>query len=568
MEGDFPEYAYPTAATLELKPGAQVMFIRNDGSAEKRYFNGKIGEITGMSQKAVEVRCPGEAGIISVEPTTWENITYSVDPTTAEISQKIIGTFSQYPLKLAWAITIHKSQGLTFDRAIIDAEAAFAHGQVYVALSRCRTFEGLVLSSPLSVPALKADQAIRRFTAETAGQKPPRQTLAVAKGRYQQQLLLDCFSFERLGSLLGRLAVLLRSNAQVIQTSGAEAIPEAQRQTYAEICTVGQNFKRQLQGLFNADRLPADDPVICERLFKATVYFQNKFDEVLSPCLENLSFESDNKEIRKKINNTLKLLREEAAVKLAGIKSCREGFSPAGYLRALSAAAISAGLDAKKSKPETETRQYTEADIGHPELFQDLRQWRNRKAAEENLARFQVLHQKTLVQIAVHLPDTLDALKKIKGIGERLAQRYGRELTAMVAAYRNKHGITEVFLPEPTRPEPPSLPPSKPEVKEDTKKVSLELFEHGLTIAQIASRRGLTAATIEAHMAHFVSRGHLEIDKLVASEKRCAIEKKIAEASKATLKVLKTDLGSDYSYGEIKLVLAHLRHLEQKCAIS
>jgi ATP-dependent exoDNAse (exonuclease V) alpha subunit len=165
-EGDFPEHAYPTAGTLEVKMGAQVMFIRNDMSADKRYFNGKIGEVTGIASDRIEVLCPGDREPITVEKSTWENIEYTVDPATAEISQKVIGTFRQYPLKLAWAITIHKSQGLTFDKAVIDAQAAFAHGQVYVALSRCRTLEGLVLSAPLTGVAIQTDRAVQRFVKE------------------------------------------------------------------------------------------------------------------------------------------------------------------------------------------------------------------------------------------------------------------------------------------------------------------------------------------------------------------------------------------------------------------
>jgi len=191
-----------------------------------------------------------------VEKITWENIEYTVDAKTAEISQRVIGTFRQYPLKLAWAITIHKSQGLTFDKAIIDAQAAFAHGQVYVALSRCRTFEGMVLSSPLTSFAVKADPTVQRFVTETANNRLTPETLAAAKSLYQQNLLLECFSFERVRWLLGRLRALLRGNAEVIQTSGGGDIVEVQQRATAEICDVGEKFKRQLQGMFTR-RQPA-----------------------------------------------------------------------------------------------------------------------------------------------------------------------------------------------------------------------------------------------------------------------------------------------------------------------
>lgn len=559
LQGDFPEQSYPTASTLELKLGAQVMFIRNDMSAEKSYFNGKIGQVAGISGETIEVRCPGESMPIFVGKTTWENIEYAVDPKTAEITQKVMGLFSQYPLKLAWAITIHKSQGLTFDKAIIDAQAAFAHGQVYVALSRCRTLEGIVLSAPLGQLAVKSDPTVQRFVSEIEKSASPREKLAPARSRYQQRLLLECFDFENLQWLLGRLTGLLRGNAGIIQVSGGGGMTAIQQRAATEIFTVGDKFQRQLQGMFSEEIQPADDPAILDRLARAAVYFQDKFTTTLIPFIENIAVETDNKEIRKKINDALKFLKEAAAVKLAGILACREGFRPGRYLRALSTATMAA------NQPRPKERQvvYTEADVGHPELFEILRQWRKEKAAEEMVAHFRILHQKTLVQIAVHLPRTMVALGKIKGIGPRLAEKYGAELTTLVADYCEKNNMTEISLPEPTAQPPEVRNQAKPAKKEDSKIVSLELFQKGLTIDQVALRRGLATATIEGHIAFFVSRGELEIARVVPDEKRREIEQIIAGTHNKTLKELKTALGDHCSYGEIKLVLAHLVHIEQ-----
>ncbi len=550
VEGNFPEQAYPTAATLEMKTGAQVMFVRNDLSAEKRYFNGKIGEVTGISTDGIEVRCPGDPERIQVEKSTWENIEYAVDPETAEISQRVIGTFSQYPLKPAWAITIHKSQGLTFDRAIIDAQAAFAHGQVYVALSRCRSFEGMVLSSPLGPQLVKTDPAVQRFARETAGHAPSPEKVAMEKCRYQQRLVLACFTFERLVWLLGRFTGLLRGNARSIQVSGGIDIQAIQRQASAEIFTVAEKFKRQLQGMFRDTHPPASDPSIRDRLTRASGYFQEKFEGILTPPLESLEVESDNKEIRKKIRDIFKQLREETAIRRAGVKSCQDGFSPERYLRALSSAA----MDTKEARGKPRTVTYSEAEVGHPELFETLQQWRKQRAAEENVAPFQVLHQKTLVQIAVILPDSLPALKRIKGIGPRLAERYGAALTEMVTAYRREHGITEVSLPEPSVPRPRE----RRAAKEDTREVSLALFQKGHSISGIAAERNLAVSTIEGHLAHFVTRGELKIGRVLPDEKRQCIEKSIAEMPGKALGDLKRALGADFSYGEIKLVLAYL----------
>ena len=555
--GDFPEHAYPAAAALEVKIGAQVMFVRNDTSPTKCYFNGKIGKITGISGDTITVRCPGDAEAITVVKSTWENIEYTVDQQTAEISQRVIGTFSQYPLKLAWAITIHKSQGLTFDHAVIDAQAAFAPGQVYVALSRCRSFEGLVLSAPLTPKAIKTDPVIQRFAAERGNHRPQPETLAVAKIRYQQRLILECFDFGRLGWLLGRLTGILRGNAELIQIAGGNDLETVRQQVANEICTIGDKFKAQLNSMFSTSALPATDPAIRERLSKASAYFSERFARLLSPCLEKFAFETDNQAIRRKINDTVKILKEETAIKIAAVGSCSENFSSERYLRAISTAV----LTATPSKTKTATVIYSEADVGHPELFENLRQWRRNKAEAEGVAHFQVLHQKTLVQIAVRLPDSLPALKKVKGIGPRLADKYGAEITAIVAAYRRKHGIDAVSLPEPAADLPPSRSEATPPVAENTKRVTLELFQNGLTIPQITARRGLTAATIEGHLAYWVSRGELEINRLVADDKRRFIEEKIAGIRGKSLKKMKEALGKDCSYGDIKMVLAHLEHM-------
>ena len=150
IRDEFPEFSYPNASELVLKEGAQVMFVKNDLSGDRLFFNGKIGKVESFDEDVIVVKCPDDDFHIRVEMAEWQNMKYTLDEETKEIQETVVGTFTQYPLKLAWAITIHKSQGLTFDRAVIDARIAFAHGQVYVALSRCRTLNGLVLSSRIS----------------------------------------------------------------------------------------------------------------------------------------------------------------------------------------------------------------------------------------------------------------------------------------------------------------------------------------------------------------------------------------------------------------------------------
>ncbi|MGB3221826.1 MAG: helix-turn-helix domain-containing protein [Desulforhopalus sp.] len=559
IEGEFPEHSFPTAMTLEIKPQAQVMFVRNDSSPEKRFFNGKIGKITRISDKKIWIQCPDDREEIMVEPATWENIEYSLDQETLEITENKIGAFIQYPLKLAWAITIHKSQGLTFDRAIIDAQAAFAHGQVYVALSRCRTLEGMILSSPLSPRAVKTDRTVLRFIEQAGRDVPTAEKLTAAKIRYQQRLLLDCFDYQQLQGLFARLASIIDRNPQLIRILGAGDFHELRQKTANEICSVAINFQRQLQGLFSENTLPAEDPAVLERIQKASTYFQEKIDTVLGEDIASLQVETDNKELSKKAKKLCKLLQEETAVKRAAAQCCAGGFSSFDYLRAISSAAI-------KTIPKKETKTaitYSEADIDHPELFQTLREWRTAKSQTEGVPPFHIMHQKTLIQIVVNLPDTLKALMKIRGIGKILAERYGEDLVEMVSGYRKKKNIAEVILPvtSPPQPEKPKRPKEPEQPKIDTKKCSLDLFDQGLTIPQIADKRDMVASTIEGHLAHFVAKGELSVVRLLSTEKRQAIEKKLQLMPKSKLSEIKVALGNEYNYGDIKFVQAHMENL-------
>ena len=554
IEGDFPEPAYPSASTLQLKLGAQVMFIRNDPSSEKRYFNGKIGVISRFADKAIHIRCPDDSEEVVVEPAVWENIDYKLDQESLTITENRIGTFKQYPLRLAWAITIHKSQGLTFDRAVIDAQAAFAHGQVYVALSRCRTLDGIVLATPLSSRAIRTDDAVRRFSQEATRNPPSAAHLAAEKIRYQQRLLLECFDFQPLSGLLRRLVAILAANPGLTRQAGLEALRQAQKKSEVEIVSVGESFLQQLRGLFPPASLPADDRVIVERIGKAATYFQDRITEVLAKSIPDLQLDTENKTLRKQAGHALKSLQEAIAAKLAAVQSCQEGFSPSRYFQALSAAA----MGSPKTAPKPHAQAYAEADMAHNELYQTLTAWRSRKAGEEGLDPYRVLHQKTLIQIAVHLPDTLSALKQVKGIGDRLASRYGEELVALVGAYCLQNRPAAATATASMAPGPASDRPKAARI--DTKRTSLDLFEKGASPAQIAQQRELTLSTIEGHLAYFVERGQLAIDALLTTDRQSSIEAVISRMLGQPLGAIKQALGPDVSYGEIRLVQAHLKY--------
>ena len=210
VEGDFPENMYPVLHRLELKEGAQIMFTKND-SEGKAYFNGKLATVKSISEGEVEVSMADTHDLYVLKKEVWENKKYTVNTSTKELDDEVIGSFEQYPVKLAWAITVHKSQGLTFDKAIIDVERAFADGQVYVALSRLRSLDGLILSTHIDTSVVSTDKQVVLFTEEN---NRPAELNAVMKSKQQdfiRQLISKTFDFD---TLLKEIGYILKNKGE------------------------------------------------------------------------------------------------------------------------------------------------------------------------------------------------------------------------------------------------------------------------------------------------------------------------------------------------------------------
>ncbi len=553
VEGDYPEHTYPTAERLTLKKGAQVMFVRNDSAAEKRYFNGKIGTVSRIGPERIVVRCPGDDEI-EVEPITWENIKYTIDKKTKAISKEIIGQFIQYPLRLAWAITIHKSQGLTFERAVIDANAAFSHGQVYVALSRCKTFEGMVLNSPLSQRAVKTDGVVMRFVEQATRNPPTREQLDRARISYQQRLLQECWDYRDLQARLEKLLGLLHSNRRVLELRGSGPMDELERQAIEDIIVVSGKFQRQLKSLYREDQIPENDEYLQNRVRKASAYFSEKLQQGLVGWMRAFSFKTNNKALRKAIRQAVEGLQHAAAVKTSCMESCRDKFSTSAYLGAVA----NAEIDYKSRVPVAEKCfEYRTSDVEHPELLNALNQWRDKKAeAEEKdgATRYRILTPAVLRQIANALPTDLGVLIEIKGIGRHTVERYGRELLAIVSDYCQ---INDLDATSRSRPEQQRK--SKAGTREsDTRLVTYRLYKEGMSINEIAKQRGLKDTTIESHLARYIGAGKLPITDFVSDEKIARITAMFAERGEESLSLVKEQLGDDCSYGELRMVRAYL----------
>ncbi len=569
IEGNYPEYNYPTAENLILKKGAQVMFVRNDVSQEKLYFNGKIGRISEINEQFIQVKCPDDKHEIVVEKVSWENIKYTINQQNKEISEEIIGKFSQYPLRLAWAITIHKSQGLTFEHAIIDANAAFSHGQVYVALSRCKTFEGMVLSSPISQSAVKTDNTVSQFVHHANQSIPTSEQLNAAKVSYQKKLILDCFEFQTIRFNFNFLNKLLHdyqhlvhhSGQSVVKNYGSDSmdndIENIEVQVQEDVFKVSEKFKNQLHSIIektqlSETRLPEDDAYLQERITKASAYFLGKLQKKLTPWAFSLGFETDNKELRKRINKSIDFLQQSLVLKLACLESCLESFSATAYLHALAKAEIEFKSQNTRKK---QTLDYSTSDVEHPELLERLKTWRSEQAKKEAVADFQVLHQRVIIQIAIILPDSLSALKKIKGVGKHTVEKYGEQLIAMISDFCQKNNIKpNKLLPAPSIGINNNNEETSQSQSGDTKRISYELYKAGKTISEIAQQRGFVNSTIENHLAWYIGLGELDIRDFLSAEKLAIIKEKLSELNTESLKEIKVALGDDYSYGEIQMV--------------
>lgn len=284
--GEFPQKIYPLEEELELKVGAQIIFIKNDLSYEKHYFNGKMGVIHFLSEDEIIVHFPEENKYIEVEKYEWENIRYTVDENTKEIKEEILGTFTHYPIKLAWAITVHKSQGLTFDKAVLDLSQIFAPGQAYVALSRLRSLDGLVLLNPIPLNGIYNDTSVVNYSKNRCDKETLQQELEIQTRRYVQHYIIKAFSWRVLQSTWKNHLQSYASELPKSKKSGFKKWAEEQWVKIDEILRHSENFITQLNKLFSFESY--DFSLIQERFNKAYDYFLPKLDdltfEVLYTC--------------------------------------------------------------------------------------------------------------------------------------------------------------------------------------------------------------------------------------------------------------------------------------------
>lgn len=551
IQEEFSDRAYPAEQILYLKAGAQVMFIRNDSSDKgKRYFNGKIGTVTRLDTDKIFVQCEDREEEIEVSKEKWENIRYTVNKTTRQLDSDVLGSFTQYPLRLAWAITIHKSQGLTFEKAIIDAGEAFAPGQVYVALSRCTNLEGMVLQSRVRSSSLFSDTRIVEFSQRSASSGQLQQELAIAKKNYQLILLINNFDFSVAANSGKELLEYLLEHTSSFNPETFSWTKEL-LEKMDKLQETAKKFHSQLQSFFLREEAPETNPLLQERIKAAAAYFITETGSLIQ-FIQQSPAVTDSRLHSKEYNESLREIFGQLALKKFMFEGFHEGFNTDAFHQrkqrfVLPPISINAYAGAGQKRP----------DSPHPALHQQLRKLRDTICSRKDLPIYIVAGSNTIDEMAMYLPQTLIELRKISGFGDAKIEQYGQQFLDVISAYSKERNLFSLIHEKsPKRERKERTGPAKK--KGDTHAESFRLYKEGKTIADIAKERNLTSNTIEGHLAKFVRCGDISIHELVSREKFILIESALKNFDGVSVIPVKEKLGEGISYGEIKLVMAGL----------
>lgn len=438
VRGDFPDASFPTDATLTLKVGARVMFIHNDDQNPRRFYNGCMGDVVYLSDHSVLVKT--EDDTVEVPIMQWENVYYHTDPETQTVLTDCKGTFEQYPLRLAWAITIHKSQGLTFDKVAIDAQKAFAAGQVYVALSRCRTLEGIVLTSPIPSSAFACDRQVLSFTQRVLSLEQLQAQLEPSQRQYVLELLFCLFDFGK------ELRTFADYADQVTPGKVFDVRSEPMHQVADQmdrLQQVADRFKRELVSL-PPERLD-------ERLRAASTYFTQQLNEVLElwqPFVHTAS-----QELAESLDECLGSIYQAFVRKLQYLETLQQGMRLDDYLAVAQQPLpdwdkTSYAARPKKSKSFAQKKELPATDLVPPtsqrlkvvfpkaiRLQAELRAYRLEQAQSQGKPAFVVFSNKVLIALVMACPQTKEELLAVKGVGASLVQRYGEDLLQLFHRY-------------------------------------------------------------------------------------------------------------------------------------
>jgi DNA-binding CsgD family transcriptional regulator len=544
IENDFPQSMYPAEGSLVLKEGAQVMFLKND--VEKRYFNGKIGVVKSLKQDEIVVECDGVD--IYVNQETWENSRYTLSR-DGKLDQEVLGTFTQFPLRLAWAITIHKSQGLTFEKVMIDAGAAFSSGQVYVALSRCTSLGGIVLLSKIPSAAIYSNENVIKGQQTLTPKGSLAERFAGARQIYTQQLLEEIFSFNEINTLVDVLHFRINEQKERLNKEALKWIDDLKDKVSLDRKT-GLNFIRHISDLMKQEPVIEKNIALQKRINDAANHFVPKI-LTFQEAIKNHPLITEHRETANIINEYLNQLFLALYVQNYFLQYCKEPFSVTTFLQhkikfAQPRINISCYASGKKQ---------SSSDVANAELYDTLKRWRDMVCEESGAPIYMVANQNALKEIATYLPFTKKDLMQLSGFGKAKAEKYGEDILDVVQDYCSRNNLESNMAAKEENPKRERKEKSVEE-KTPTNIISFNLFKEGKTIEEIAKERNFSIVTIEGHLSHFVGTGEIDINKMLSQQKQILIKAAIKIHGRESLKTLKENLPEDISYGEIRMVMA------------
>jgi hypothetical protein len=546
--GDFPEHLYPAEANLVLKEGAQVMFLKND--IEKRYFNGKIGTVKTLETDKIVVETDGQ--YITVSKDSWENTRYALNKADGKLEQEVMGSFTQFPLRLAWAITIHKSQGLTFEKVMIDAGAAFSSGQVYVALSRCTSLEGIVLLSKIPNSAILSNEEVVKGQQALTIKGSLAERFEGARQVFTQQLLEDIFSFDSIYLALQGLLNAVKQEANKFNSDGLDWLLAFDQQFLA-IQSVGKKFIGHIYFMMKEEPVIEKNEALQKRISDAALHFDKELS-ILFNSIKSHQIITEHKDAALEVNNAL--LETITCIYTAQyyINYCKEAFAISLFLKhklqfSLPKFNISCYASGK-------TQVINKGGISNFDLFETLKRWRDMVCEETGMAIYMVANQQSLVELANYLPLTKIDLSKISGFGKAKIEKYGDDLLEVINDYCAQHNLESNINSKVLDHNKEKKSKATNVVKVDTKRVSFELYKEKGSIETVAKERKLTFSTIEGHLSHFVAIGELDISEFVSLDQQQLILNAIKIHGSLSHKTLIENLPDSISYGQIKMLLA------------